>query len=454
MKPSIVTIPNEILRKPATKVSCFDSILKEKIETMAKALRAEGGVGLAANQLGLNDHLLIVESTYEDRGLIPLTIFINPEIIQYAPEKDLLDEGCLSIPPIELETERSLKIKVKYTDENGRKHKIFAKGFLARILQHEIDHLNGILFTDRVCEKYFRDFPELKKLKIVFIGSGEFASIILKGMLALNFNIPLIISERAKPAGRDRTSKATPVSALADIFTKKVLETDQINDDLESIKKINPDLIILSDFGQIISKELIDLPKYGVLNLHPSLLPKYRGATPIQTAILNGDEETGVSLIEVSPEVDQGPVIAQIKTDIEDDDDSLNLEKRLAVLAFKLLFHALPRFVRDELKPLNQDKKEVSKTHKFKKEDGEIDWEKPAIEIDRQIRAFFPWPGSYTFIDSKRFIIHKAHLDDNNLVLDIVQPEGKNMMTFADFLKGFQGKKPDWFKKINYLSAS
>jgi methionyl-tRNA formyltransferase len=442
----IVTVPNKNLTKPAQKVTVFDKNLTEQIDAMTDVLRSEGGVGLAANQLGFDNRILIVECPYEDRGIIPLTAFINPEIVQYSDQTDIADEGCLSIPPIELDTERSLSLKVKYTDEKGLVHKFSPKGFLARILQHEIDHLNGILFTDRVREKYLKDFPELKNKKIVFTGSGEFSAIILKGLLMLGLNIVQVVTEKAKPAGRTKEVRQTPVYTLAKLFDKNILETENINLDAEKIEKA--DLMILSDFGQILSSKILEITKLGAINLHPSLLPKYRGATPIPTAILNGDKETGVSLIQMVPKVDQGPILGQIKTEIYADENSLELEKRLAVLAVKLLFHALPRFFTENFKPLAQNGKIDSLTRKFTKEDGLVDWQKTPIEIDRQIRALYPWPGTYTTIGDKRIILHAAHLDENQLVLDIVQPEGKSPMSFADFINGFKGAKPTWFHKI------
>ncbi|MEI6040428.1 MAG: methionyl-tRNA formyltransferase [Candidatus Berkelbacteria bacterium] len=446
--PKIITVPDKSLAKPTQKVVNFDESLNEQIEKMVIALRSEAGVGLAANQLGYNNRILIAECPYEDRGLIPLTVFINPEIIEYSDETDIFDEGCLSVPPIELETERSKHLKVKYQDEKGQIHKFAPKGFLARILQHEIDHLNGILFTDRVRDKYLKDFPELKKQKIIFIGSGEFASIILKGLMMLGLNIVQVVTEKAKPAGRNKEPRPTPVFELAQVFEKNILETENINLDVKKIQSEKADLIILSDFGQILKDDILTAAKLGAINLHPSLLPKYRGATPIQTAILNGDKLTGVSLIQMVPGIDQGPLLAQIKTEIFEDENSLELEKRLAVLAVKLLFHALPRLVRNNLKPMAQNEADVIKTRKFKKEDGLIDWTKSAQEIDCQIRAFFPWPGSYTFLDDKRLIVRASHIEENKLVLDVVQPEGKLPMSFTDFLKGFKGTKPEWLNKI------
>ncbi len=448
-----MTVPNPSLHEPTLPVGSFElpsDELNEQIQKMTQALRAESGVGLAANQLGYRNRVLLTE--YDDpdkKDTIPYQVFINPEIVELSDEINCADEGCLSIPPIELPVERAVKIKLKAQNEQGRKIKITAKGLLSRILQHEVDHLNGILFTDRVREKYLKDFPELKKQKFVFIGSGEFGVPILKGLILLGLNIPLVITETPRPAGRNRDIKQTVVSQVAMDFKKNLIETDNIKNNIDSIKKISPDLIVLTDFGQLIPKEILDIPRLGALNLHPSLLPKYRGATPIQTAILNGDEETGVSIMKMSPEFDKGPVLAQIKVDIYNDDTAADLEKRASVEGLKLLFETLPKIIEEKLRETPQDENQAVYTHKFKKEDGEINWGKPPVEIDRQIRAFSPWPGTYTLIDNKRLLILKAHLDEKKLVLDQVQPEGKNPMAFKDFLRGFHGPKPKWFTKIS-----
>jgi methionyl-tRNA formyltransferase len=446
---TIVTIPDKTLAEPTLKVGSFDDALIDQIEKMTVILKKEGGIGLAANQIGVNNRVLVTEFNDPDnKDSIPFHALVNPEIIEFSPETNCADEGCLSIPPIELPVERSTKIKVKAQNTKGKKIKLTAKGLFARVLQHEIDHLNGKLFTDRVKEKYLVEHPYLRTARIVFIGSGEFASIILKGLLSLNFNIPLVVTETAKPAGRLKELRPSQVAKLAQTFNKKILETDSIKNNISEIAKVKPDLIILSDFGQLIPPEILTIPAIGAFNLHPSLLPKYRGSTPVQTAILEGETETGVSLMLMSKEIDKGPVLAQIKTDIAEDDNSSTLEKRLAVLAMKLLYEALPKLVEFGIKPLEQDDSQVSLTRKFSKEDGLIDWNKPIQVIERQIRAFFPWPGSYTLMDGKRLIIHRAHLEEDRLAFDVVQIEGKNPVSFKAFLKGYRGAKPAWFKKI------
>lgn len=444
--PSIVTIPNPKLSEVTQKVISFDESLKHQAKLMRKFLRRNEGIGLAANQLGFQNQICIVE--FEDdknpKNNIPFQVFINPKIVQKSDKTEIMDEGCLSVPQIELPVERAQKIKVRAQNLQGKIIKMTANDLLARILQHEIDHLNGIIYTNYARDKFFSDFPNFKKTKIIFFGSGEFASTILLGLILLELDVT-IMTEKAKPAGRDQKLKPSAVAELARKFGKKYFEIDNFSHFTSPIS--NYDLLLCSDFGKKIPENILKIAKTAV-NIHPSLLPKYRGATPIQNAILDGSKTTGVSLIKMSREIDQGPVIAQAKMAIEKDDNALTLEKHLSTLAVKMLYAVLPKIVNNKLEEIPQDEEKASFTQRFKKTDGEIDWKKTPVKLERQIRAFYPWPGSYTFINNKRIIIHQAHLEDEKLVLDKVQLEGKNPVSWKDFLRGYHGPKPEWFKKL------
>ena len=465
-EPKVITVPNLKLNEVTEKVTSFEfhsNTLKTQIAEMVKVLRQEGGIGLAANQLGFKNRLITIEfenvekKNAKDR--IPLTIFINPEIIKYSPELECFEEGCLSVPKIELEVERPLKLKLKYQNVNGRRLKIAPKGLLARIIQHEIDHLNGILFTERAKEQFFSKYPEFKNLKIAFLGSGEFGAVILEGLILLGLNLE-IYTEKSKPAGRNQETKLTAVAEVATKFGKKYIEID----DISHLSPITYNLLLCCDFGQKIPNSILQKAKIAAINIHPSLLPKYIGPTPIQTAILNGDKTTGVSIIKMTDKIDEGPIYSQIETDILENDTTFLLRDRLATLALKLLIKTLPKIARDELELIKQDLSKAIRTRKFTKTDGEIDWKKSSEKIEAQIRAFYPWPGSYTrlpapeaagnggqaYINGKRLIIHKAHLKNNKLVLEFVQPEGKKPMKFSEFVHGLHGQKPKWFEKIKF----
>lgn len=445
----VITVPNPTLKKPTDKVVLFDENLKKQVKLMEKMLKKADGVGLAANQIGFQNSVFVVEfSDPEEKNSIPFQVFINPKIIEESEGKEATDEGCLSVPQIELPVTRSTKIKVQAQNLTGKKIKITAKNLLAKVILHENDHLNGVVFTEKVQKELINKYPNYKNKKIIFIGTGFFAELILRGLILTGFNIVSVVTESPKPSGRENKACATAVAETARTFGKDVIETSVVKNLTNDIKNQNPDIILLTDFGQIIPDDILAIPKIAALNIHPSLLPKYRGATPIPSAILAGEKTTGISIIQMVKEIDKGPVLAQAELKIDETDNNQTLRKRLANLSLKTLLDFLPQIEKENIKPIIQNEKLSSLTRKFKKEDGEIDWNKKPEEIDRQIRAFYPWPGSFTFIDNKRLIIHQAFLDEGKLYLDIVQPEGKKPMDFKNFIHGYHGPSPSWFSKI------
>ena len=445
---SIIIIPDKILSEVTQRVTSFEDEITSQIKGMRRILKSHDGAGLAANQIGVANRVIVVELE-EEKNSIPFQAFVNPEIVESSAEAESMEEGCLSVPQIELPVKRAKKIKIRFQDSEGKKRKLAAKGLLSRILQHEIDHLNGILFTDRIRKQYLFAHPELKNLKILFFGSGHFGADILKGLILLGLKID-IITEKGKPAGRHQIVKATPVAEIAKRFGKNYLEIESFSSERTRASITKADLIICADFGKKIPENILKLAKISAINLHPSLLPKYRGPTPIQTAILDGAKTTGATIIEMSPEIDKGTILAQVETKTSPTDNTLTLTARLSTLGLKLLFEALPLIAKKELKELAQDETKATLTHKFQKSDGEIDWKKTPKQIERQIRAFTPWPGSYTFLpDGKRLLIHQSHLvGEGKLVLDKVQVEGGKPMKWKEFLRGYRGEKPDWFRKF------
>lgn len=240
--------------------------------------------------------------------------------------------------------------------------------------------------------------PEAKLMKVVFLGTGKFGEIVLKKLQQANYS---------------------PVSYR-----------------LEDIKKIGPELVVVANFGKIIPQELLDIPRLGCLNVHPSLLPKYRGPSPIQTAILNGDKQTGVTIFLMDAQVDHGPILAQKKTIIGENETAPLLYERLAYLGADLLIDTIPDWIQGKIKLQPQDERRAVYTKKLTRAQGEIDWTRSVKFIDRQIRALQPWPGAYTFYQGKRLKILKAEVKKNQLILREVQLEGKKPMAFEDFLRG------------------
>ena len=213
---------------------------------------------------------------------------------------------------------------------------------------------------------------------------------------------------------------------------------------VKSLKE-KPDVGVLASYGQILKKEILEKPKHGILNIHPSLLPKYRGPTPVPTAILNGEQETGVTIFKMDEKVDHGPILSQFKEEIRPNDTAESLLKRLFLAGTKVLTTILPSYLEGKIELREQDDSQATSTKKFTREDGKINWQEESAKIERRIRAFYPWPGTWTEIKikgkNKRLKILKAHLEKNKLVLDQVQLEGKKPVTYKQFKEGYSKVK-------------
>lgn len=234
--------------------------------------------------------------------------------------------------------------------------------------------------------------------KIIFMGTPEFGAIVLEKLIKNRYKPILAVTEPDKPVGRKQILTPPAVKVIAQRHKIPVFQPEDIGSykTIKTIKEIKADLIVVAAYGQIFPKEILEIPKSGCLNVHPSLLPKYRGATPVQTVILNGDEETGVTVILMDAQMDHGPILAQRKTIIAANETAKQLESRLAIMGTELLIDIIPDWIRGEIKLRRQDEKRATYTKVLKKEDGKINWKKSAQEIERKIRAFDPWPGSWT----------------------------------------------------------
>lgn len=281
-------------------------------------------------------------------------------------------------------------------------------------------------------------------LKIIFIGTPKFGAIILEGLIKAGYRPILVITETDKPAGRKKTITSPPVKILAAKHGIEIIQPEQIQGakipacrQTGKIQNLKPDLIIVAAYGQILPKEILEIPKYGCLNVHPSLLPKYRGATPVQSAILNGDKETGATIMLMDKGVDTGPIVNQRKTAIGPNETHQELHNRLAILSSELLIDTIPDWLKGEIKSKPQNENEATYAKILSKEDGLIDWQKSPRELDRQIRALNPWPGTYAFWQKKRVKVLKARLENDKLIIEQVQPEGKKPMSFEDYKRGY-----------------
>jgi methionyl-tRNA formyltransferase len=309
------------------------------------------------------------------------------------------------------------------------------------------------------------------------MGTPEFAENIFRkfyNTLKDKIEIIAVITAQDKPVGRKQVLTPPPVKKWAQENGLPVFQPDKIRNPewVQKIQELSPELIVLTAFGQIIPQEILDIPKYGALNIHPSLLPKYRGASPIQSVILCGETETGVCLMIMDKDMDHGPILGISKL------ESLNpkityaeLIKKLSDLGAELLIRTLPDWIEGKIKAREQDHNQATFCKLIKREDGKIQWDKNAEEIERMIRALNPWPGTYCEFESQKSKIksqndsaklkildadtinkntdHKVgevFLDENRnlcvqtgngfFILKQVQLEGKNPMTAKDFLNG------------------
>lgn len=211
------------------------------------------------------------------------------------------------------------------------------------------------------------------------------------------------------------------------------------------LEKLNPDLFVVASFGKILKKEILDVPRYGALNLHPSLLPKYRGPSPVQSAILNGNEETGITIIKMDEKMDHGPILFQKKEKTNGDDTFEILAHRLFQIGANYLYQTIQQYIRGSLKPVSQDESKATFTKLISKSDGQIQLANPPVneKLDRMIKAYFPWPG----------IWFKTKIGGADKILKLlpsqkIQVEGKNPMSYKDFENGYSEGK-ETLKKLN-----
>jgi methionyl-tRNA formyltransferase len=241
-------------------------------------------------------------------------------------------------------------------------------------------------------------------LRLIFMGTPELAAASLAALLREPaFQIVAVVTQPDRPKGRDLKLQASPVKQLALSAGVPVLQPLKARAEnfLAELRAWQPELIAVTAFGQILPKSILDLPRLGCLNVHTSLLPKYRGASPIQSAILNGETETGVTIMKMDVGLDTGDILTQRSTPIRDDDNAATLHDRLAQLGAELLVQTIPDYATGRIQPRPQQHELATHVAKIKKEDGRIDWAQPACAIWNRIRAFTPWPGAFTFLPAQ-----------------------------------------------------
>lgn len=273
------------------------------------------------------------------------------------------------------------------------------------------------------------------KINFVFFGSPEVASKTLEILKQADYLPSLIITSEDKPQGRKMILTPSPVKVWAEQNNIPFIQPEKFDEAfMEKLSSIDFDLSIVVAYGKILPEKLINLPKHGTLNIHYSLLPKYRGASPVESALLNGDKTTGVSIQKMVYKLDSGPVIAKQEVEILFDDNKENLRDKLIEIGGNLLVNILPKYLDGEVTPFYQDEDEATFCHKIKKEDGEIDIEGNDLKNYNKYRAFLGWPGVFFFKEingqKTRFKITQAQYENDKFIIKKVIPEGKKEIDY------------------------
>ena len=247
-------------------------------------------------------------------------------------------------------------------------------------------------------------------MAIVFMGTPHFALPSLRALAEAGYDIAAVYTRPDRPAGRGLRPQPPPVKLLAQELGLPVRQPDSLRrpEAIEELQALAPEVIVVCAYGQILRRPVLELPPKGVLNVHPSLLPRHRGPSPIAAAILAGDPETGVTVMLMDEGMDTGPILSQRSLPISPFDTAGTLGERLSRLAAELLLETLPRWLRGEIAPQPQDESRATVTRLLRKEDGAIDWHLSAEELWRRVRAFNPWPGAYTYLDGEQLHIWEA----------------------------------------------
>ncbi|AQP41545.1 methionyl-tRNA formyltransferase [Streptococcus gallolyticus subsp. gallolyticus] len=296
--------------------------------------------------------------------------------------------------------------------------------------------------------------------KLIFMGTPDFSAAVLKGLLDdSNYDVLAVVTQPDRAVGRKKEIKMTPVKEVALAHNLPVYQPEKMSgsEEMAELMTLGADGIVTAAFGQFLPTKLLDSVDFAV-NVHASLLPKYRGGAPIHYAIINGEEEAGVTIMEMVKKMDAGDMIAKASTPITDDDNVGTMFEKLAVIGRDLLLRTLPDYIAGNIKPEPQDESKATFSPNITPEEERIDWNKSARDVFNHIRGLYPWPVAHTLLDGKRFKIYEATLaeghgkpgeiiekgkkslvvatGDGAISLKTVQPAGKPRMSVVDFLNG------------------
>jgi methionyl-tRNA formyltransferase/peptide deformylase len=469
-KEDIITLPNVHLRQKSQKVHVLTDEVSTLIADMTSAALDwedsrphEISAALAAVQIDRLERVVIIRSDFDDKSNRDFTVLINPEIVKYEGSIIHDYEGCLSVSSVYGKVPRYSKVRVKALSEDGHEIRLKAEGFLARVLQHEIDHCNGIVFIDHIKDTpdafyTLNDAGELDPLNyeqdikapIVFFGTEDFSVASLRALIDTGFPISLVITKPDSKRGRGQKLTPPSVKILAQNHGVPVLQPHRLADCVPDIMKLTTPVGVLVSFGKIIPTHMIDLFTPGIINVHPSLLPRYRGPSPIESAIAHGDETTGVSIMQLSAAMDAGPVYSQTHHPLTQTETQSKLYDTLAVEGAAELVRILPAILNGSLTPIAQDDAQASYCQLLSKNDSLVDPAKlTASEIERRIRAYHAFPKTRLHLHEVDMIVSAAHVVDREqphavrcrdnswlLVTHVISPASGKSMPLDAYLRG------------------
>jgi len=417
-----------VLRQKAKPVKQVNMTIRKLIDDMVDTMRAARGVGLAAPQVGVSKRVIVVET---DDALYEI---VNPEVV-YTEGSEVALEGCLSVPGLVGEVARFKKVRVAGLD---RAREVF---------EAEEEPKRG------------------KPLRIVFMGTPEFAVPSLLGLLRDAHQIVAVVTQPDRPRGRGLEQASPAVKLAAQRHRLLVCQPRSVKspDFIRYVEGLEPDLIVVVAFGRILPRALLEVPKLGAVNLHASLLPRYRGAAPIQRAIMAGERISGVTTMYMSEKMDEGDIILSKELPIKPDDTAGTLHDRMMHEGAHLLVETVRLVSEGRALRVPQDPSEATYAPPLTSEDEVIDWNKTAEEIGNLIRGLNPWPGAHTSRDGRKLKVFRAKvLDDastgrpgevvetrdkegfvvqagrGRVLVQEVQPEGGRRMDAASYLNGYR----------------
>lgn len=284
---------------------------------------------------------------------------------------------------------------------------------------------------------------DTKNIRVVFFGTPDFAVDSLTALIDAHYDVVAVVTQPDKPVGRSQELMSSPVKKIAEAHIIPVLQPTTLRvhkasgkSFFDAFSSLRPDIAVVVAYGKIIPAEYLTVPHHGFVNVHGSLLPAFRGPSPIHAAIMAGLTETGVTIMQLDQGMDTGAMLSQATTPIDEHDTTATLHDTLKMLGSHLLVNTLPGYIDGSVRAQIQDESLATYCHIITKENGLLDLAADPQDIDRKVRAYTPWPGTYTIVNGKRVKILEVHVDGKALVIDRVQPEGKKAMPYSEYLKG------------------